>query len=95
MHTPLINVDNVMCRLFTLGYSFYAPSEAVLYHLYSRAHRPTFQEVQPADREQLKRQSQQMVRELLGMSDDVGCGQNSVPITELQSGLNRKYGLGE
>jgi hypothetical protein len=30
-----------LCRLFTSGYDFYAPPDAVIYHLWSRAHRPT------------------------------------------------------
>lgn len=35
-----------LCRLYTHGYDLFAPSETVCYHLYSRAHRPTFQELQ-------------------------------------------------
>jgi hypothetical protein len=30
-----------LCRLFTAGYDFFAPPEAVVYHLWSRAHRRT------------------------------------------------------
>jgi hypothetical protein len=30
-----------VCRLFTAGYDFFAPPEAVVYHLWSRAHRRT------------------------------------------------------
>lgn len=41
----IVNIyDNFLWfRYFTHGYDFYAPGEAVLYHLYSRAHRPTIQ----------------------------------------------------
>lgn len=43
-------------RLFTHGYSFFAPGEAVLFHLYSRSHRPTIHakinEVERLQREQ-------------------------------------------
>jgi hypothetical protein len=31
------------CRLYTHGFDLFAPAETVLYHLYSRAHRPAFQ----------------------------------------------------
>jgi len=33
-------------RLHTHGYDLFCPAEAVVYHLYSRKHRPTFQELQ-------------------------------------------------
>jgi hypothetical protein len=32
----------LLYRLFTHGYSFFAPPEAVVYHLWTRTHRPTF-----------------------------------------------------
>ena len=32
--------------MHTHGWDLFAPSEAVLYHLYSREHRPTFQKLQ-------------------------------------------------
>ena len=39
-------------RLFTHGYDFFAPPEAVVYHLWTRSHRPAFFQdaVQAADR---------------------------------------------
>lgn len=72
--------------MFTSGYDFYAPTENVLYHLYSRAHRPTFQEVQPPDKEVKKAESQCSVRGLLGM-----CGESDSSSARL---VDEKYGLG-
>jgi hypothetical protein len=41
MKYKVIYYFRIQNRYFTHGYDFYAPGEAVLYHLYSRAHRPT------------------------------------------------------
>ena len=62
-------------RLHTHGYDLFCPAEAVLYHLYSRQHRPTFQELQQPQPSQdgarsdvaaLKRRSMRVVQHLLG-----------------------------
>jgi hypothetical protein len=63
-------------RLYTHGYDLFAPAETVLYHLYSRAHRPVFQ----TDRSSgagaaaelvaaQKAQSAQTVRRMLQLQD--------------------------
>lgn len=36
-------IHSLLTRLFTHGYVFYTPPEAVVYHLYSRSHRPVIQ----------------------------------------------------
>ena len=55
-------------RLFTHGFDFFAPSEALVYHLWSREHRPTFQQVKAdEDREARKAQSVKRVHALLGL----------------------------
>ncbi|KDO24298.1 hypothetical protein SPRG_09935 [Saprolegnia parasitica CBS 223.65] len=38
---------SMAARLFTSGYDFFAPSQAVVYHLWSRAHRPSFRDQSP------------------------------------------------
>ncbi|OQR94205.1 hypothetical protein ACHHYP_01617 [Achlya hypogyna] len=38
---------SMAARLFTNGFDFFAPSEAVVYHLWSRGHRPSFREHAP------------------------------------------------
>eukprot|EP00981_Chlorochromonas_danica_P010242 scaffold3058_cov165-Ochromonas_danica.AAC.33 len=56
-------------RLFTAGYDFFAPGEAVLYHLYSRDHRPVFSTARLSDhdnRQSQRQASQEVVRILLG-----------------------------
>jgi hypothetical protein len=49
-------------RLYTHGYDFFAPGEAVVYHLYSRQHRKTIQAQETAERKQLKEQSRDIVK---------------------------------
>jgi hypothetical protein len=48
--------------LYTHGYDFFAPGEAVVYHLYSRQHRKTIQAQETAERKQLKEQSREIVK---------------------------------
>lgn len=57
-------------RLFTHGYDFFAPIEAVVYHLWNRGHRPPFAEVKHESREILKEEATGKVLRLL--KGDVG-----------------------
>jgi hypothetical protein len=54
-----------LIRLFSHGYSFFSPGEAVVYHLYSRAHRTTFQSAMSHVETELKKISLQVVLSLL------------------------------
>lgn len=56
-------------RLWTSGYNFFAPSETVVFHLWSRDHRPFFREqVQMTKhRRNLQRQARAFVQATLGM----------------------------
>ena len=55
-------------RLYTHGYDFFAPTEAVIYHLWSRDHRPVFQQIKTdAEQATLKANSLRRVRMLLGL----------------------------
>jgi hypothetical protein len=60
-------------RMFTHGYDFWAPQEAVAFHLWSRHHRRTFQEQRPVgvDVEAQRRSSHARVRALLTSDPDV------------------------
>ncbi|CAK4977950.1 unnamed protein product [Aphanomyces euteiches] len=59
--------NSMAVRLWTHGYDFFAPPEAVVYHLWSRSHRPVFQDTTRANdqREKLAAQSLQRVKDLL------------------------------
>ena len=74
-------------RLYSHGYDFFAPPEAILYHLWSRAHRPVFQEVCVEDQEArntMRESSQDRVRDLLeGKGKDISA-----------SAYSLKYGAG-
>jgi len=52
-------------RLWTNGWDFFVPPEAVVYHLWTRSYRRTFQEVQPPEREERANKSRAQVRALL------------------------------
>ena len=70
-------------RLYTHGYDFFAPPEAVVYHLWSRDHRPAFTTAaavpsrlgdEAVKKRLLRLQSQKRVRQLLGMEKPSGEG---------------------
>jgi len=57
-------------RMYTHGYSTFAPPTAVVYHLWTRAHRPTFKaETASPEIAEKKKSSQQRVRNLLTGGD--------------------------
>jgi [Skp1-protein]-hydroxyproline N-acetylglucosaminyltransferase len=49
-------------RLWTHGWDFYAPSEMVLYHLWTRAYRPVFQELESDETKMQRQRSLDAVR---------------------------------
>lgn len=53
-------------RLWTWGWDFFAPPETVLYHLWSRDHRPSFRELKTEKSEDEQMKSMMRVRKLLG-----------------------------
>ena len=56
---------SMAARLWTHGWDFFVPTEAVVYHLWTRSYRRTFQEVQPPRRDQHAEESRAKVRCLL------------------------------
>ncbi|KAG5177965.1 hypothetical protein JKP88DRAFT_169463, partial [Tribonema minus] len=54
-------------RLFTAGYDFYAPPQAVAYHLWTRAHRPSFRENETAETARERQRGEARIRAVLGM----------------------------
>jgi len=56
---------SMAARLWTHGWDFFVPTEAVVYHLWTRSYRRTFQEVQPPLRDQHAEESRAKVRCLL------------------------------
>ena len=72
---------SIAARLFTHGYDFFAPPEAVVYHLWSRKHRKLFTDVKRSGRAADKAMSEAKVQLMLHSSND-----------DLYS--SSKYGLG-
>ena len=81
-----------MNRFYSHGYDFYAPGEAVVYHLYSRKHRATIQSRGPtAEQKMMKEESMQIVRSFFqSISPD---NQIEIPLTNAQINY-QLFGLG-
>lgn len=63
---------SMAARLFTQGYDFFAPPEAVVYHLWTRNYRPNFQEAfETSQRDALREESIMRVKRVLDGED---CG---------------------
>jgi [Skp1-protein]-hydroxyproline N-acetylglucosaminyltransferase len=75
--------SSMTARLWTSGWDFYAPGRVVLYHLWSRDHRPSFRENKDVTHAQ--RRSQQRVHYILGKIDHV---EDETVLQELS-----KYGI--
>ncbi|ETW10480.1 hypothetical protein, variant [Aphanomyces invadans] len=74
--------ENVMAaRLWTHGYDFFAPTEAVVYHLWSRSHRPTFRDHQRNGTEAQQRSIQRVLK-MLKEGDEGPCGLGRVRTIE-------------
>ncbi|RHY33721.1 hypothetical protein DYB32_001463 [Aphanomyces invadans] len=74
--------ENVMAaRLWTHGYDFFAPTEAVVYHLWSRSHRPTFRDHQ-RNGTAAQQRSIQRVLKMLKEGDGGPCGLGRVRTIE-------------
>jgi len=64
---------SMAARLWTWGWDFFAPPETVLYHLWSRSHRPSFREVKVEEeggKEEGQARSVRRVRMLLGVGSE-------------------------
>ena len=76
-------------RMFTNGWDFFAPPETVCFHLWSRAHRPTFREnrshaprgeMEDASRARVLRFHRNETRYGLGASRDIGMFEKAVGV---------------
>ncbi|KAG7389730.1 Egl nine 3 [Phytophthora boehmeriae] len=76
---------SMAARLWTSGWDFFAPSETAVYHLWTRAHRPVFQELESDELIRCRMASVQYVKRLLNV--DNSTTEDSV------SGVG-KFGLG-
>lgn len=52
-------------RLWTSGWDFFTPPETVVYHLWTRAYRPVFQELENGETRRCRNASAQYVKQLL------------------------------
>ncbi|RLN58603.1 hypothetical protein BBJ28_00009104 [Nothophytophthora sp. Chile5] len=61
---------SMAARLWTSGWDFFAPTEATVYHLWARDHRPVFQELEDQQTEQSRAASVRYVERLLQLSEE-------------------------
>ncbi|ETK92647.1 hypothetical protein L915_04023 [Phytophthora nicotianae] len=52
-------------RLWTSGWDFFTPSETVVYHLWTRAYRPVFQELESGETQRYRSASAHYVKQIL------------------------------
>jgi hypothetical protein len=81
-------------RLFTHGWDVYAPPEALVFHQWSRAHRPFFREIRQPDQE-ARAASERQVRSFLCTERKEGeeeCGFCDAPAAE---SYGEEYALGK
>ncbi|KAH7474429.1 [Skp1-protein]-hydroxyproline N-acetylglucosaminyltransferase [Phytophthora ramorum] len=57
--------SSMAARLWTSGWDFFTPSETVVYHLWTRAYRPVFQELENEETKTCRAASAQFVKQLL------------------------------
>ncbi|CAH0475926.1 unnamed protein product [Peronospora belbahrii] len=57
--------SSMAARLWTSGWNFFAPSETVAYHLWTRSYRPVFQELETEETQRCRNASIQCVKRLL------------------------------
>ncbi|CAI5703358.1 unnamed protein product [Peronospora effusa] len=57
--------SSMAARLWTSGWNFFTPSETVVYHLWTRAYRPVFQELETEETKRCRNASAQYVKHLL------------------------------
>ncbi|GMF24462.1 unnamed protein product [Phytophthora lilii] len=69
---------SMAARLWTSGWDFFAPSEAVVYHLWTRAYRPVFQELVSEEVKHCRKASAHCVKCLLHIDRDNQEGSNAV-----------------
>ncbi|CAM9544677.1 unnamed protein product [Pylaiella littoralis] len=58
---------SMAARMFTRGWDFFAPPQAVVYHLWTRGHRPSFRQVSTRDAELEEAGAKRRLRRLLGV----------------------------
>lgn len=85
---------SMAARLYTHGYDFFTPTRSVIYHLWSRAHRPTQSQdrvqVNDSTRSALAKQSLTRVQRLLGMTVD----ETTAAGIDDSIAVGARYGLG-
>ncbi|ETO81461.1 hypothetical protein F442_04130 [Phytophthora nicotianae P10297] len=57
--------SSMTARLWTSGWDFFTPSETVVYHLWTRAYRPVFQELESGETQRYRSASAHYVKQIL------------------------------
>ncbi|GMF52505.1 unnamed protein product [Phytophthora fragariaefolia] len=83
--------SSMAARLWTSGWNFFAPAEAVVYHLWTRAYRPVFQELEDEKTKQWRTASSQYVKQLLHVGPTAENSANTVSAGKYALGTERSF----
>lgn len=83
--------SSMTLRLWTHGWDFFAPGQNIIYHLWTRDHRPIFREHRDIKKEQAEMLSRMRIKYILGSLSDKDIPEESRDIVTRELD---KYGLG-
>ncbi|KAI9915698.1 hypothetical protein PsorP6_008044 [Peronosclerospora sorghi] len=80
--------SSMAARLWTSGWDFFTPSKSVIYHLWTRTHRPVFQELETEETKRCRTASIQFVKQLLGINQ---LNENDISAEKRTLGRERSF----
>ncbi|KAK1944908.1 [Skp1-protein]-hydroxyproline N-acetylglucosaminyltransferase [Phytophthora citrophthora] len=83
--------SSMAARLWTAGWDFFTPSETVVYHLWTRAYRPVFQELESDETKRSRIASAQYVQKLLCVDQIPGSQNDEVSAGKYTLGTERSF----
>eukprot|EP00644_Phytophthora_capsici_P014857 jgi/Phyca11/554741/estExt2_Genewise1Plus.C_PHYCAscaffold_650008 len=83
--------SSMAARLWTAGWDFFTPSETVVYHLWTRAYRPVFQELESEETKRSRSASAQYVQKLLRVDQPSGNQNDDLIVGKYTLGGERSF----
>ncbi|KAL3671427.1 hypothetical protein V7S43_003351 [Phytophthora oleae] len=83
--------SSMAARLWTAGWDFFTPSETVVYHLWTRAYRPVFQELESDETKRSRSASAHYVQQLLRTDEIPGNQNDGLIVGKYMLGSERSF----
>ncbi|KAG7379334.1 Egl nine 3 [Phytophthora pseudosyringae] len=83
--------SSMAARLWTFGWDFFTPSETVVYHLWTRAYRPVFQELESDETKKCRSASAQYVKKLLHVDQTPESQMDALGVGTYALGAERSF----